>query len=118
MFSIRRRVCASSDALDVPFPPKPPKMRWATYEHLRAVDAALQEQWLLGAAGGLGPRNATLAMRRSAGASEHRDTIFRSWVRLQTDTLSRVNSALPLPCATRSTGGDSFVTHVSGASVS
>src|SRR5262252_7909187 len=31
-------------------PPKPPKMRWATYIRLRAVDAALQEQWLIGAA--------------------------------------------------------------------
>ena len=29
-------------------------MRWATYKRLRAVDAALQEQWLLGAAGDLG----------------------------------------------------------------
>jgi hypothetical protein len=52
--SIRRRVGASSDALDGPFPPKPPKMRWGTYRRLRAVDAALQEQWLLGAAGALG----------------------------------------------------------------
>ena len=51
---IRRRVGASGDALDGPFPPKPTKMRWATYERLRAVDAALQEQWLLGAAGDLG----------------------------------------------------------------
>jgi hypothetical protein len=46
---IRRRVGASGDALDGPFPPKPPNMRWATYDRLRAVDAALQEQWLLGA---------------------------------------------------------------------
>ena len=52
--SIRRRAGASSDALDGPFPPKPPKMRWATYERLRTVDAALQEQWLLGTAGELG----------------------------------------------------------------
>ena len=52
--SIRRRVGVSGDALDGPFPPKPPKMRWATYKRLRAVDAALQEQWLLGAAGDLG----------------------------------------------------------------
>ena len=52
--SIRRRVGASGDALDGPFPPKPPKMRWATYERLRAVDAALREQWLLGAAEDLG----------------------------------------------------------------
>jgi len=51
--SIRHRLGTSGDALDGPFPPKPPKMRWATYERLRAVDAGLQEQWLLGAAGGL-----------------------------------------------------------------
>ena len=53
--SIRRRVGATGDALDRPYPPKPRKMRWATYKRLRAVDAALQEQWLLGAAGDLGP---------------------------------------------------------------
>ena len=52
--SIRRRLGGSGDALDGPFPPKPPKMRWATYKRLRAVDATLQEQWLLGAAGDLG----------------------------------------------------------------
>jgi hypothetical protein len=52
--NIRHRLGASGDALDGPFPPKPPKMRWTTYERLRAVDAALQEQWLLGAAGDLG----------------------------------------------------------------
>jgi hypothetical protein len=52
--TIRRRLGASGDALDGPFPPKPPKMRWATYKRLRAVDAALQEQWLFGAAGDLG----------------------------------------------------------------
>ena len=36
-------------------------MRWATYKGLRAVDTALQEQWLLGAAGGLrcAPEGAT-----------------------------------------------------------
>src|SRR5262249_33875310 len=50
---IRRRLGASDDALDGPFPPKPPKMRWATYERLRAGDAALREQRLLGTAGGL-----------------------------------------------------------------
>jgi hypothetical protein len=38
--SIRRRVGASYDALGGPFPPKPPKMRWATYKRLRAIDAA------------------------------------------------------------------------------
>jgi len=52
--SIRRRVGASGDTLDGPFPPKPPKMRWTTYKRLRAVDARLHEQWLLGAAGDLG----------------------------------------------------------------
>ena len=51
--SIRRRVGVSDDALYGPFPPKPPKMRLSTYENLRAADAALQEQWLLGAAGDL-----------------------------------------------------------------
>src|SRR5215472_6176515 len=30
--SIRRRVGASGDTLDGPFPPKPPKMRWTTYK--------------------------------------------------------------------------------------
>src|SRR5215471_2273953 len=52
--SIRHRMGESGDALDGPFPPKPPKMRWVTYRRLRAVDAALQEQWLLGAAGDVG----------------------------------------------------------------
>ena len=52
--SIRRRIGASGAALDGPFPSKPPKMRWATYKRLRAVDAALNDQWLLGAAGDLG----------------------------------------------------------------
>jgi len=51
--SIQRRVGASDDP-QAAFPPKPPKMRWATYERLRAVDAALQEQWFLGATGDLG----------------------------------------------------------------
>jgi len=51
--SVRRRLGAIGDALDGPFPPKPPKMRWATYRRLREVDAALQEQWLFGAAGDL-----------------------------------------------------------------
>jgi len=52
--SIRRRVGTSGSNLNGPFPPKPPKMRWATYKRLRALDAALQDQWLLGAAGDLG----------------------------------------------------------------
>ena len=52
--SIRRRIGANGVALDGPFPSKPPKMRWATYKRLRAVDAALQNRWLLGAAGYLG----------------------------------------------------------------
>jgi hypothetical protein len=52
--SIRQRLGASGDALDGPFPSKPPNMRWVTYERLRAADAALQEQWLLGAAGDAG----------------------------------------------------------------
>ena len=52
--SIRRRLNASSNTVDGPFPRKPPKMRWTTYKRLRAVDPALQEQWLLGAAGDLG----------------------------------------------------------------
>lgn len=51
--NIRRRLGASGNTLNA-FPPKPPKMRWATYNRLRAVDAALEEQWLLGAVGGLG----------------------------------------------------------------
>ena len=51
---IRRRLGAGGDALDGPFPPKPPKMRWATYKRLRSIDAALQQQWLLCAAGDLG----------------------------------------------------------------
>jgi len=50
---IRRQMGASGDVEDA-FPPKSPKMRWVTYKRLRAVDAALQEQWLLGAAGDLG----------------------------------------------------------------
>src|SRR5262249_6391791 len=53
--SIRRRVGACGEALDGLFPPKPPKMRWATYERLRAADAALHEQRLPGAARDLGP---------------------------------------------------------------
>src|SRR5262245_32973024 len=53
--SIWRPIGARGAALDGPFPSKPPKMRWATYERLRAIDAALQEQWLFGAAADLGP---------------------------------------------------------------
>jgi len=49
--SIRHRLGASGEALDGPFPPKPPKMRWATYKRLQALEGALQKQWLLGAAG-------------------------------------------------------------------
>jgi hypothetical protein len=52
--SIRRRLGTSGDAFDGPFPPKPPKMRWTTYKRLRAIDAALQDRWLLGASGDLG----------------------------------------------------------------
>jgi len=52
--SIRRRIGASGTALDGPFPSKPTKMRWTTYKRLRAVDAALRDRWLLGAAGYLG----------------------------------------------------------------
>src|SRR5262249_14286489 len=52
--SIRRRIGARGAALDGPVPAKPPKMRWATYKRLRAVDAALNDQWLLSAAGDLG----------------------------------------------------------------
>ena len=42
-------------ALDGPFPPKASKdaLGNLTYERLRAIDAALREQWLLCAAGGL-----------------------------------------------------------------
>src|SRR5262249_23961326 len=51
--SIRRRIGASGTALDGPVPAQPPKMRWATYKRLRAIDAALQDHWLLGVGGGL-----------------------------------------------------------------
>jgi hypothetical protein len=51
--SIRRRLGASGNSLDA-FPPKPPKMCWATFKSLRATDAALQEQWPFGATGALG----------------------------------------------------------------
>jgi hypothetical protein len=47
--NIRRRLGADGNALDAPFPPKPRRMRWATYEHLRARDDALQQRWLAGA---------------------------------------------------------------------
>jgi hypothetical protein len=61
--SIRRRLGASGNTLDA-FPAKPPKMRWATYDRLRPVDAALQEQWLLGAVGGLGRLHSRVKWRR------------------------------------------------------
>jgi len=51
---MRRRLGARGDMFDGPFPPKPPRMRWATYERLSGVNAALQEKWLFGAAGDLG----------------------------------------------------------------
>ena len=51
---IRRQIGTRGAGLDGPFPPKPPKMRWVTYNRLQAVDAALQEQWPLGAAGVFG----------------------------------------------------------------
>jgi hypothetical protein len=44
------------DALDGPFTPKPPKMRWAIYKRLRAVEATLKAQWLRGAAGSAGTK--------------------------------------------------------------
>jgi hypothetical protein len=47
--NIRRRLGASGNAPDTPFPPKPRRMRWDTYERLRAEDAALQQRWLAGA---------------------------------------------------------------------
>jgi hypothetical protein len=62
--SIRRRVGGSGDALDGPFPVKPARMRWATYNHLRAVDEALQEHWLLGAASDLGRLRSRVKQRR------------------------------------------------------
>src|SRR5215471_12182222 len=61
---IRRRIGASGAGLDGPFPPKPPNMRWATYERLRAIDAALQEQWLFGAARDLGRLHSRVKRRR------------------------------------------------------
>jgi hypothetical protein len=45
--NIRRRLGASGNSLDTAFPPKPRRMRWATYERLRAEDNALQQRWLL-----------------------------------------------------------------------
>jgi hypothetical protein len=48
--SIRRRLGARGNALDGAFPPKPRYMRCATYERLRAADAALQDRWLMGVA--------------------------------------------------------------------
>ena len=47
---IRRRLGASGDALDGPFPPKPRYMRWTTYERLRTAEITLQERWLAGVA--------------------------------------------------------------------
>jgi len=61
--SIRHRLGARGDALDGPFPPKPPRMRWVTYKRLRSVDAALQDRWLLGAAGDLGRLQGRLKRR-------------------------------------------------------
>jgi hypothetical protein len=39
------------------------RIRAITYERLQAVDAAIQEQWLLGSAGDLGRRHSRV-MRR------------------------------------------------------
>jgi hypothetical protein len=61
--NIRHRLGASGSSLDAPFPGKPKRMRWATYDRLRAVDAALQDQWLLGAARGLGRLHSRMKRR-------------------------------------------------------
>jgi len=61
--AIRRRIGASSAVLDGPFPSKPPKMRWATYRRLRAVDAALLDRRLLGATGYLGRLHSRVKQR-------------------------------------------------------
>jgi hypothetical protein len=63
VLSIRRRVGASGGTLDGPFPPKPRKMRWATYIRLRAADAELQKQWVLGAAGDVGRLRSSVKRR-------------------------------------------------------
>jgi hypothetical protein len=38
--NIRRRLGTSGNGLDAPFPRKPPRMRWMTYDRLRFLDAA------------------------------------------------------------------------------
>ena len=47
--NIRRRLGERGNSLDAPFPPKPRRMRWKTYERLRAEEEALQQRWLAGA---------------------------------------------------------------------
>jgi hypothetical protein len=60
--NIRRRVGASVNALDTPFPPKPRRMRWTTYERLRADDAALQGRWLAGVMAAVGKFDSRLKL--------------------------------------------------------
>lgn len=63
--AIRRRLGATDRTRDE-FPPKPPKMRWATYERLLTQHAVLIERWALGmqAAFGTMERRAAKTMAR------------------------------------------------------
>jgi hypothetical protein len=58
--NIRRRLGARGNSLDAPFPPKPRRMRWKTYEALRSADAELQQRWLAGMMAAVGKLDSRL----------------------------------------------------------
>lgn len=58
--NIRRRLGARGNSLDVPFPPRPRRMRWTTYGRLRSLDAALQDRWLVGMMAAVGKLDSRL----------------------------------------------------------